>query len=241
MNEINFKKLTSDLCQKKKGHLLQLFSINIYQRDILIPQETRLAIINSFEEMQDKYFKSSTASSYTGDVEGMGAMHNMDIFEELIKEVEISVLDYIRSFSKMCDQLQVYHQKSWPVFLKSGTSVDSHHHSNSDLSAVYYFDVPNGNGGELIFYSPIDLGLPSNSTGVDFWKNEFCVNAIKPYTGLLVIFPSSIKHEVRRYTGEQQRVSFSFDFTLTASPDLGSGQIENLPPSINHWRAFRTE
>ena len=240
MDEINFKNLTDDLCQKKKGHSFQLFSINIYQRDILLSQETRSAIISNFKEMQDGYFKSSTTSSYTGDVEGMGAMHNMDIFEELIKEIEISVLDYLRSFSKMYDKLQVYHQKSWPVFLKSGTSVDSHHHSNSDLSAVYYFDVPEGSGGELIFYSPIDLGLPSNSKGVDFWKNEFCVNGIKPYTGLLVIFPSSIKHEVRRYTGEAQRVSFSFDFTLTASPDLGSGQIENLPPSINHWRAFHS-
>ena len=240
MDKINFKKLTDDLYQKKKGHSFQLFSINIYKRDIFISQETRSAITSSFEKMQDGYSNSSTTSSYTGDVEGMGAMHNLDVFEELIKEIEISVLEYLRSFSKMCDKLQVYHQKSWPVFLKSGTSVDSHHHSNSDLSAVYYFDVPEGSGGELIFYSPIDLGLPSNSTGVDFWKNEFCVNGIKPYTGLLIIFPSSIKHEVRKYLGKKQRVSFSFDFTLTASPDLGSGLIENLPPSINHWRAFQT-
>ena len=146
MAKINFKRLTDELCQKKKGHSFQLFSINIYQRDILMSQETRSAIISIFEEMQDGYFKSSTTSSYTGDVEGMGAMHNLDIFEELIKEIEISVLEYLRSFSKMSDKLQVYHQKSWPVFLKSGTSVDSHHHSNSDLSAVYYFDVPEGSG-----------------------------------------------------------------------------------------------
>ena len=110
MNEINFKKLTDDLYQKKKGHSFQLFSINIYKRDIFISQETRSAITSSFEKMQDGYSNSSTTSSYTGDVEGMGAMHNLDVFEELIKEIEISVLEYLRSFSKMCDKLQVYHQ-----------------------------------------------------------------------------------------------------------------------------------
>ncbi len=240
MDEINFKKLTDDLCEKKKGHLLQLFSINVYQRDILIPQDTRSAINNIFEEMQDGYVKSSTKSSYTGDVAGMGSMHNIEIFDDLIQEIEGSVLEYIRTFSKMHDTIQVYHQKSWPVFLKSGTSVDSHQHSNADLSAVYYFDVPEGSGGELIFYSPIDLGLPSNSSGVDFWQNQICINAIKPYTGLLIVFPSSIKHEVRKYVGDKQRISFSFDFTMTASPSLGSGKIENFPPSIDHWRAFST-
>ena len=80
MDKINFKNLTDDLCQKKKGHSFQLFSINIYKRDIFISQETRSAIISSFEEMQDGYSKSSTTSSYTGDVEGMGAMHNLDIY-----------------------------------------------------------------------------------------------------------------------------------------------------------------
>ena len=118
MDKINFKNLTDDLCQKKKGHSFQLFSINIYKRDIFISQETRSAIISSFEEMQDGYSKSSTTSSYTGDVEGMGAMHNLDIFEELIKEIEISVLEYLRSFSKMCDKLQVYHQNHGLSFLR---------------------------------------------------------------------------------------------------------------------------
>ena len=81
----------------------------------------------------------------------MGAMHNLDVFEELIKEIEISVLEYLRSFRRCAINYKHTIRNHGLVFLKTGTSVDSHHHSNSDLSAVYYFDVPEGSGGELIF------------------------------------------------------------------------------------------
>ena len=41
MDKINFKNLTDDLCQKKKGHSFQLFSINIYKRDIFLYHKKR--------------------------------------------------------------------------------------------------------------------------------------------------------------------------------------------------------
>ena len=99
MDKINFKNLTNDLYQKKMGHSFQLFSIDIFKRDIFLSQETRSAISSSLEKIQDGYSKSSTTSSYTGDVEGMGAMHSSKgtalSAEELLKMTPPEVLRFL--------------------------------------------------------------------------------------------------------------------------------------------------
>ena len=238
MTDLNFTALIHDFEVKSKGQSLPIFSINIYQRDIYLSDEKRNSIICVFDQIIADHNKNASDSNFTGDVKGFGSIHRMAIFSDLLKEIEESVLNYIGSFSRMIDKIQVYHQKSWPVIIKKGGSVDCHKHANADLSAVYYLDVPEGEGGELIFYSPLTMGLPSNSSGVDFFQPKEYAHAIKPYAGLLLIFPSALKHEVRTYQGDNPRLSVSFDFTITASESQGSGMLENLPPAISCWRAF---
>lgn len=241
MDNFNFTDLTQELKLRSEGYPASIFAINIFLRDVFLSHILRSSFDAYFRELKTSYLESESQLSFTGDVMGIGSLHKISVFDELINEIECSVLAYIRTFSKMHQKIQVFHQKSWPVFLKSGTTVDCHHHANADLSAIYYYDVPvGGSGGELLFYSPIDLGLPSNAKGVDFWHNNQIIKVIKPYSGLLIIFPSILKHEVLKYTGDKQRISLSFDFTLTAASHFGSGQIENLSPSIDHWQAFRS-
>lgn len=238
MANLDFIALANDLEAKQKGLSFPIFSINIYQRDIYIGKEEREPINTLFARAIKDHEASKSDSNFTGDVKGFGSIHCMPIFSELIREIEKSVLNYIDTFSKMKDSIQIYHQKSWPVIVKKGGSVDPHKHPNADLSAVYYIDVPNGDGGELVFYLPTTMGLPSNSSGVDFFRPKAYAYAIKPYSGLLLVFPAELKHEVRTYQGEYPRLSLSFDFTITASESQGSGKIENLPPAITYWRAF---
>lgn len=239
MSDFDFEELTRDIKCKKDGASVAIFSVNIYQRDLYFDSHQSNMLGAALQAAEAKDNKQMKPSNYTGDVNGFGEIHNLEVFSPLIREIEKSVIDYIATFSKMSDQIQVYHQKSWPVIINEGGCVDCHQHSNADLSAVYYLDVPIADGGELVFYSPLTLGLPSNSSGVDFFISKAYAKAIKPYKGLLVIFPSALKHEVREYHGKEPRVSLSFDFTITASEEQGSGRIENLPPSIRFWRAFK--
>lgn len=238
MTELNFTTLIHDFEVKSKGQSLPIFSINIYQKDIYLDNDKRHSIATFFDQFIADHNQSQSNSNFTGDVKGFGSIHRLAILSDLIKELEDSVLNYIATFSRMVDKIQVYHQKSWPVVITKGGSVDCHKHGNADLSAVYYLDVPEGEGGELVFYSPLTMGLPSNSSGVDFFRPKECAHAIKPYTGLLVIFPSALKHEVRTYQGDNPRLSLSFDFTITASESQGSGMLENFPPAISYWSVF---
>ena len=238
MANLDLIALAHDLEMKQKGLSCPIFPINIYQRDIYITKEQRESINPLFDRTIIDHEVNKSDSNFTGDVKGFGSIHNLPIFSDLIKEIENSVFNYIDTFSQMKNKIQVYHQKSWPVIITNGGSVDCHKHANADLSAVYYIDVPNGEGGELVFYSPSTMGLPSNSSGVDFFRPKAYAHAIKPYSGLLLIFPSALKHEVRAYQGQDPRLSLSFDFTITASESQGAGTIENLPPATSYWRAF---
>lgn len=230
--------LIKDIADKKDGRLSPIFNINIYEKDIALTNETRIKYEQFVKKQIFTHLQNHSDSNFTGDVKGIGSIHDESTFQYLIQGIEIAVSEYLESFSKLTQKLQIYHQKSWPVILKNGGMVGSHHHANAHLSAVYYLNVPKGKGGDLIFYSPIDLNLPSISTGVDFFHAKTYIHAIKPYNGLLVIFPSVLKHEVTKYQGNEPRLSLSFDFVLTASEEAGSGEIENLAPSIKLWRPF---
>jgi uncharacterized protein (TIGR02466 family) len=238
MLEEEIRLLIKDIADKKDGRLSPIFNINIYEKDIVLNNELRIKYEQFIKEQIFTHLQNNSDSNFTGDIKGMGSIHNESTFQYLIQEIEKAVSEYLKSFSKLTQKLQIYYQKSWPVILKRGGMVGSHHHANAHLSAVYYLNVPKGEGGDLIFYSPIDLNLPSLSTGVDFFHAKTYIHAIKPYSGLLVIFPSVLKHEVTKYEGHEPRLSLSFDFVLTASEEAGSGEIENLAPSINLWRPF---
>ena len=238
MIEFDFQKLVDDIANKGKGKCSPIFNVSIFEKDILLSNEEQ-NILKKFISVQiDDHLQDKSDINFTGDVKGMGAIHNEPVFQTIVLNIEKAVKDYLNSFSKMADKLQIYHQKSWPVILKSNGKVDRHCHTNAHLSAVYYLNVPKANGGDLVFFSPIELNLPSNSSGVDFLRPQTYMHIIKPYNGLLVVFPSALRHEVTKYEGNEARLSLSFDFVFTASEEVGSGTIENLAPSINSWKAF---
>ncbi len=238
MIEFDFQKLVDDIASKGEGRCSPIFNVSIFEKDIILSNEEQSKLKAFISVQIDEHLQDKSDTNFTGDVKGMGAIHNEPAFHTIVLNIEQAVRDYLNSFSKMVDKLQIYHQKSWPVILKSNGKVDGHSHTNAHLSAVYYLNVPKANGGDLVFFSPIELNLPSNSSGVDFLRPQTYMHVIKPYNGLLVVFPSALRHEVTKYEGDESRLSLSFDFVLTASEEVGSGKIENLAPSIKTWKPF---
>ena len=100
---------------------------------------------------------------------------------------------------------------SWFTKAEKGQSSEFHSHKNSFYSGVYYYDEYSDETGKIIFSSPISsftdfLVCPSkyiiqNSTE---WN-------IAPSKGLLVLFPSYLKHKIDRHLDEVPRYSLAFN------------------------------
>lgn len=92
-----------------------------------------------------------------------------------------------------------------------------HDHPMSELSGVYYVDVPE-NSGEIYFENPQCF---KQYAELSAYKKEFAQtmkqhinNYIQPKEGLLLIFPSHLKHGVTPNQSDKDRISISFNIRM---------------------------
>ena len=88
---------------------------------------------------------------------------------------------------------------TWASVHRDGGSHLQHVHPGSIVSGVYYSSVPD-NAGCLLFDDPRDPLPPFNER-----------ITIHPARGKLVMFPSWLTHQVTPTTGQEPRVSWSFN------------------------------
>jgi uncharacterized protein (TIGR02466 family) len=93
----------------------------------------------------------------------------------------------------------------WVNLLKSGGHHSGHIHPHSVLSGTFYVEVPAGSGA-IRFEDPrlpLMMAAPPRS-------DSFV--SIRPYSGLLLMWESWLRHEVLAGTGKGERLSISFNF-----------------------------
>lgn len=109
----------------------------------------------------------------------------------------------------------------WANINRTGDSNQTHWHPGSYLSFVYYVDDGYGgstdraDGGELVFVDPrmpfLRMRTPDlryrDATG-DLDEHETWV---RPFSGLLIGFPSFLGHSVRPYRGTRTRISIAIN------------------------------
>ena len=86
-----------------------------------------------------------------------------------------------------------------------------HNHPGCVLSGVYYVDVPKENMGDIEFHRHDDASyylLDKENTA--FGSERYIYKA---KTGVLLIFPSWLKHSVQGNLSDQNRISLSFNYT----------------------------
>jgi uncharacterized protein (TIGR02466 family) len=109
----------------------------------------------------------------------------------------------------------------WANVNRTGDSNQTHWHPGSYLSFVYYVDdgyggsIDRADGGELVFVDPrmpfLRMRTPDlryrDATG-DLDEHETWV---RPFSGLLIGFPSFLGHSVRPYRGTRTRISIAIN------------------------------
>ncbi len=113
----------------------------------------------------------------------------------------------------------------WANVNSPGDANQLHCHPGAFWSGVYYVDAGGadreGNGGELVLedprypmaYSTVpDLVLRTSER--EAMRSQY---AIRPAAGLLVLFPSWLRHSVRPHRGDRDRISVALNLSLVLS------------------------
>jgi uncharacterized protein (TIGR02466 family) len=134
---------------------------------------------------------------------------NMELLETRIIQ---SAIAYMQSIpTKIIPEL--YIKDSWMNISKKNSQQNSHIHPLSLISGVYYYKTT-GEEGDLVFENPNQIVDFMYNSG-QIWPNEF---AIKPTAGLLVLFPSWLRHYVDINNTDNDRIVLAFNLVPRGGP-----------------------
>jgi len=144
-----------------------------------------------------------------------------------------SLIDFSRSFvdeltainsaQGLTEVTHAWKIEGWANVNFPGCANTLHAHPGAFWSVVYWVDdgrdsSAQDNGGQLEFHDPRGI-LPAMYSPALRFRIEGCLNAgysqaITPFTGRLVAFPSWLLHSVSTYAGTRPRISIALNFSV---------------------------
>ena len=188
--------------------LSEWFPIGILSEDLQPEDSVYQGMLSYVEEFHEN------TGPITGDVVNEKDLFLKDEFQWLNGQVSFHTKRYLDMYGSSGE---VYAQKAWPV---TSNRIERHDHKNAHISAVYYLQAPDNDSGALTIHMP--ESHPFNRLPINphrYTPLSYDVATYKPNTNLLVIFPSSLQHEVGEYTGIAKRFSITYDLIITADKD----------------------
>lgn len=193
-------------------------------------------------------FGQSDSNYPTGEVRlDKGYIHLDDNFSLFFTQLKSHITKFLDGIGLNVDKLSYHVLKSWYTIMDEKWGVALHHHNSSELSFVYYINVPPG-AGNIHFLNPNFVETSHNCffpsvyekslLGRGFVKDEITLHTkrllpVEVKDGDLLIFPSTLAHEVPASKSEngEKRYSISGDIKLTTSPDISTYEHGLVHPS----------
>jgi len=186
--------------------LTEWFPIGILSEDLQPDDSVYREMLSYVHRFHDR------KGSITGDVVNEKDLFLEDEFQWLNGQVSLHTKRYLDMYGSSGD---VYVQKAWPV---TSNRVYRHDHKNAHISAVYYLQSPDNDSGDLRIHIPESHPFKRLPINPDRYTHlSYDVATYKPNTNLLIIFPSSLQHEVEQYTGTAGRYSITYDLIIAAT------------------------
>lgn len=137
----------------------------------------------------------------------------IEVIPGLKKSISEHVNNYFYNILQINNSFKYYFSDSWFVKINPGGITKSHIHSNSIYSGVYYCDMEYYNS--IIFYQEkITTFFNTVIYDLEFKeRNQYNGNrlGITPKNNTILLFPSSLKHEVSPNISNEDRYSFAFN------------------------------
>ena len=147
-----------------------------------------------------------------------------NVFKDLKNVLTDKVNTYFQEvYEPVNEDLKLYITQSWLNFTTEGGHHHSHSHGNSIVSGVFYFRA-NKEIDQIVFVrrqnldhlNTFDLAIEKKQTS-DFNAEFWGVNVD---TNMLVMFPSTVTHQVNTTTNKNVRISLAFNTFIRGT--LGS-------------------
>lgn len=149
-----------------------------------------------------------TAPVYTS-LNTSDQIHLMPEFSALMSGINNEIINYSSTLGMDHENYPLRMKDCWFNIYKSRDGQEPHNHNNSFISGSYYVRAPQGSSG-IRFHSPLydNMFVPPLRE-----KNQFNSTLVEVAVeeGMLVLFPSWLKHSVQPNTGKGERVSISFN------------------------------
>lgn len=140
-------------------------------------------------------------------------LHVLDDFQDLVSCVHRAVTGILRFLRIGYDAFEV--TACWATVLAKGAEHKVHCHPNNFLSGVYYLRTHPG-------ADTINFHDPRNQTGIirppvaELTAENTDQVVVRVSNGTLLIFPAWLRHSVDANTGEEERISISFNIMFTS-------------------------
>ena len=217
------------------------FPTVVYTEILEPPEEDYQLMINYVENFHSQHPDQYTI---TGDVENDYQLAHKSEFNWLNNELLQHCHLYLEAYGLGTDNIVLFSSKAWPVVCNpelrlydTRRVIEPHTHPNAHLSAIFYLQTDKDSGVELtlhaspthpIRYVPFSPFLERATLG-SLDSMEY-----KPVQNQLIIFPSSVEHEVGLYYGNNNRYSITYDLIITGKENL-EGDNEMCTINPKNW------
>ncbi|MFK7822418.1 MAG: putative 2OG-Fe(II) oxygenase [Planctomycetaceae bacterium] len=235
---------------KAGATLHALFPTLVYHMNL----STAEAYADAFEQCRDTYAFNpavGTSARYNaGEYHGKIHLHQDKRLEAFFTDLAEQVAAYLRVLGMKPQFFNMNCLKSWLVICEpeseeNSTSMVAHNHSCSDISWVYYPQVPEDcapitfHAGRRLATQLFDAGFhydwhdqdKSAISTVNGWNSDTW--SIHPKSGDLLIFPGHQLHSIEVNTTQQPRISAAGDIALTLKAEHQN--LEFGRRDLKHW------
>ena len=213
-----------------------LFPTTVYQADLDTPDDVHVGMVNYIDKFYHKNVQHvGFVPSFTGEILGDSQISSEPEFSWVTQQISFHLKKYIEELGATLEPTDIhpgsdiYIPQSWPIVCVNGGGVGYHNHCQSHFSAVFYVRTEKDNNtGQLVVYSP----EPNTLSGLPIFhvKPTYGSSRTRYYNAVqnrLVIFPSTLNHEVREYHGITNRYSISYDILITTRKESGNFCLVN--------------
>lgn len=196
----------------------QLWSTPIYEN--YIPVEDNWV---SFARNEDYKRMASENGDITKDY------YILDKLPDLKKDIETNINLFVEKYLKTTKNVSFYLTNSWIIQHYPNDHSQSHFHTNSLLSGVYYLDVPKNSGNIMFLRTEQTQFVFPSSFNINFDEetHQNCYEyPIDTTNGKILIFPSHINHTVMRNKTNEKRYSLAFNVYAKGKVGVNECQLE---------------
>ena len=130
------------------------------------------------------------------------------VFNNLLGFFQTCLNEYFKNIWQPNSDIKINITQSWLNYTNKGESHHPHNHPNSFISGVFYTQVSNDD--KIYFLNNKDTSFFDivSEKSNDFSNTTVWVPAEK---NVLLLFPSTLYHEVRQFQTDHERISISFN------------------------------